>query len=245
LLAFFLSGELTHRYLGTPFEEPLRDSIQRLITILPNKVQISINELSSHYSVRTGAVAETAPETLLALQEAIQKQHPVDMVYFTAQRGQETQRVVYPYHLFNMHGEWHLIAFDLLRQGIRQFALTRIRTLNVLTKETFEVDPTFSPEHYFGESFQSEHGDAVVEVTLLFDAYQARYIRERTWHSSQEIEEQPDGGIIMRFKTGAIGEVQRWIMGYGGHVKVLAPESLAQSIASEFRAALKLYEKFY
>lgn len=242
LLAFFLSVELAHRYLGTGFERPLRDSIKRLTNMLPDKVQVSISELSSHYSLRAGAAAKTSPETLLALQEAIQNRHPVDMVYFTAQRGQETQRTIHPYHLFNMRGEWHLIAYDLFRQEIRQFALPRIRTLLVLKDEHFEVNSTFSAELYFGKSFQSEHGDTVVEVTLLFDVYQARYIRERTWHSSQQIEEQPDGGIIMRFNTGAIGEVQRWIMGYGGHVKVLAPESLAQSVASEFRAALKLYE---
>lgn len=243
LLAFFLSVELTHRYLGTPYEKPLRDSIDRLTTILPHKVQISINELSSHYSVRAGAVAETASKTLVALQEAIQNRYPIDMLYFTAQRGQETQRIVHPYHLFNMHGEWHLIAYDLLRQGIRQFALTRIRSLQVLTHETFEADPTFSPDHYFGESFQSEHGHNLIEVTLLFDAYQARYIRERTWHSSQVIEEQPDGSIIMRFTTGAIGEVQRWIMSYGSHVRVLAPESLAKSIIAEFRVSLEGYER--
>src|SRR5207248_3139430 len=88
-----------------------------------------------------------------------------------------------------------------------------------------------------------EHGEELVEVTLLFDAYQARYIRERTWHSSQQIEEQSDGSLIMRFITGAIGEVQRWIMSYGSHVCVLAPERLEQAITSEFRASLVVYEK--
>ncbi len=198
LLAFFLGVELAHRYLGTSFEKPLRDAIQHLTNMLPAKVQVSISELSSHYSVRSGATAQTAPETLLALQRAIQDRHPVDMVYFTAQRGQETQRVVYP---------------------------------------------AFSAEYYFGQSFQSEHGDDIVEVILLFDAYQARYIRERTWHASQQIEEQLDGTIIMRFKTGAIQEVQRWVMGYGSHVRVLAPESLAQSVITEFHKTLVWYEQ--
>jgi len=239
LLAFFLSVELAHRYLGTSFEKPLRDAIQHLTNMLPDKVQVSISELSSHYSVRSGATAQTAPETLLALQKAIQNRHPVDIVYFTAGRGVETQRVVYPYHLFNMKGEWYLIAYDLFRQGVRQFALPRIRSWQVLTNTSFEIDPSFSPEYYFGQSFQSEHGDTIVEVVLLFDTYQARYVRERIWHSSQKIEEQPDGTIIMRFKTGAIQEVQRWVMGYGSHVRVLAPESLAQSIISEFSTSLK------
>jgi predicted DNA-binding transcriptional regulator YafY len=242
LLAFFLSVELAHRYLGTPFEKPLRDSMQRLANILPDKVQISISELSSHYSVRTGATAETDPEILITLQKAIQHQHPVNMVYFTAQRGQETERIVHPYHLFNMHGEWYLIAFDRFRQGVRQFALPRIRTLHIVAVETFEIDSTFSPEYYFGKSFQSEHGDNIVEVTLLFDAYQARYIRERAYHPSQQLEEQSNGSVIMRFNTGAIGEVQRWIMGYGSHVRVLSPGSLAQSIVSEFRTGLQQYD---
>jgi len=243
LLAFFLGVELAHRYLGTSFEKPLRDAIQHLTNMLPAKVQVSISELSSHYSVRSGATAQTAPETLLALQKAIQDRHPVDMVYFTAQRGQETQRVVYPYHLFNMHGEWYLIAYDSFRQGVRQFALPRIRSSPVLTNKSFEIDPAFSAEYYFGQSFQSEHGDDIVEVILLFDAYQARYIRERTWHASQQIEEQLDGTIIMRFKTGAIQEVQRWVMGYGSHVRVLAPESLAQSVITEFHKTLVWYEQ--
>ncbi|MFL5586072.1 MAG: helix-turn-helix transcriptional regulator [Ktedonobacteraceae bacterium] len=242
LLAFFLSVELAHRYLGTSFETPLRDAIRHLIDVLPDSVQVSIDELASHYTVRVGAAAKTSPETLLALQEAIHNHNPVDILYFTAGRGEETQRIVYPYHLLNMHGEWHLIAYDLLRQGIRQFALPRIRTWHVLAKEHFEVDPAFSVEGYFGKSFQAEHGDNTVEVVLLFDGYQARYIRERTWHPSQQIEEQPDGSLIMHFTTGAISEVQRWVMGYGSHVKVLAPTNLAESIISEFQAGLKLYE---
>ncbi len=243
LLGFFLSVELTHRYLGTPFEKPLRDSIQRLTSILPDKVQISISELSSHFSVRAGATSKTPPETLVALQQAIQNRHPVDMAYFTARRGEETQRTVNPYHLFNMKGEWYLIAFDLLRQEIRQFALPRIRRWRILAEEHFEIDPQFSSDDYFRKSFQSEHGDTIVEVILLFDPYQARYIRERPYHESQTIEEQPDGSIVMRFSTGAIGEVQLWIMGYGSHVFVLAPENLEQAIISEFRASLEGYEK--
>lgn len=238
LLGFFLSVELTHRYLGTPFEKPLRDSIQRLTSILPDKVQISIDELSSHFSVRAGAASKTPPETLVALQQAIQNRYPVDIIYFTAGRGAETQRVIYPYHLFNMNGEWYLIAYDLLRQGIRQFALPRIRSWDILTDEYFEIDPTFSIEDYFDQSFQSEHGDNIVEVVLLFDSYQARYIRERPYHKSQTIEEQPDGSIVLRFVTGAIGEVQRWVMSYGSHVQILAPESLSQAIISEFRGSL-------
>ena len=242
LLALFLSVELTERYLGTSFEQPLRNAIQQIIELLPQNIQVSMSELAHHYSIRPGASAKTSPETLLALQEAIQNRHPVDMVYFTASRGEDNQRIVHPYHLLNVRGEWNLIAYDLLRQSIRQFALPRIRTLHILTDEHFEFDRTFSPEDYFRESFQAEHGDQIVEVVLHFDAYQARYMRERTLHPSQETKDEDDGSMLMRFKTGALAEVQRQILSYGKHVKVLEPESLAAAVVDELHAALQLYE---
>lgn len=243
LLALLLSVELAERYLGTSFEQPLRDAIQRMSEILPKHVQISMSELAHHYSIRPAASTKTPTETLLAFQQAIQNRHPVDMVYFTASSGQENQRVVCPYHLMNIQGDWQLIAYDLLRLNIRQFALSRVRSWRILADEHFEDNSAFSPETYFLESFQAEHGNQIVEVILLFDVCQARYIRERTLHPSQEIiEARPDGSLLVRFKTGALAEVQRLILQYGRHVKVLEPVSLAVAVAEELRAALQHYE---
>lgn len=241
LLALFLSVELAERYLGTSFEQPLRQAIQQISELLPDDVQVSMSELAHHYSIRPGANAKTPPETLLDLQRAIQHRYPVDMVYFTASRGEENRRVVHPYHLINMRGEWYLIAYDLLRENVRQFALPRIRRWQLLTEEHFEVDERFSPENYFRASFQAEHGEEIVEVVLFFDAYQARYIRERTLHASQRIEDQADG-IIVRFHTGALAEVQRQVLSYGRHVKVLAPAHLAMAVASEVQAIAQFYQ---
>ena len=144
-----------------------------------------------------------------------------------------------------MRGEWYLVAYDLLRQKILQFALPRIRTWRILTEEHFEPQSTFSPEEYFRQSFQAEHGDQIVEVVLLFDPYQARYMRERTWHTSQQIEDMSDGSIVMRFKTGALAEVQRQIMSYGSHVKVLEPTDLAIAITDELYRTLKTLRKSF
>src|SRR6266851_4571586 len=79
-------------YLGTSFENPLRNAIQRITSTLTDEVQLSVSELISHYSVRTGASAKTSMDLLLAMQRAIQHRHPVEVVYFTASRGQETRR---------------------------------------------------------------------------------------------------------------------------------------------------------
>ena len=245
LLALFLSVELTERYLGTRFEQPLREAIQHIAEMLPHDVQVSMSALAQHYSIRSVATATTAPETLMELQKAMQYRYPVDMTYFTASRGEETQRTIHPYHLINIRGEWYVIAYDLFRQGIRQFSLPRIRTLSLLTEERFTVNENFSPEGYFRESFQAEHGEDVVDVVLLFDAYQARYIRERTLHVSQSIVDNADGSIVVHFTTGALSEVQRQVLSYGQHVKVLAPLKLINAIIEEAQAITRLYETLF
>lgn len=96
LLALFLSVELTQRYLGTSFEQPLRDAIQQIIEMLPDDVQVSMSELAHQFSIRSGASAQTPSETLVALQQAIQSRHPVDMMYFTAGRGKSTYHTSSP-----------------------------------------------------------------------------------------------------------------------------------------------------
>ena len=70
-----------------------------------------------------------------------------------------------------------------------------------------------------------------------------RWIRERQWHPSQQIEKLPSGGLILRLRVGGVDEVKRWIMGYGIHAEVLEPESLRAQFKNEAEKMRKIYEK--
>jgi predicted DNA-binding transcriptional regulator YafY len=94
-----------------------------------------------------------------------------------------------------------------------------------------------------GRAFQAERGGEVMQVALRFDAQQARYMRERRWHETQQVEELPEGGLILRFQTGGLDEVKRWVMQYGGHVEVLEPESLRKAVLREMVEMIKMYNK--
>ena len=83
------------------------------------------------------------------------------------------------------------------------------------------------------QAFQLELGEEPVDVAIRFDAFHAHYIRERQWHPTQEIDEQPDGCLILRFRVGGMSEVKRWVMAYGSHAQVLAPQSLREDAADE------------
>jgi predicted DNA-binding transcriptional regulator YafY len=233
ILAFFLSVELARRYLGTSFEEPLRNAVAKLAQSLPDQVQLDFSQLMQHYTFQPGATASADPLLLTALHEAIHECWRVEMVYYTASRGERNRRVIEPHHLYNVRGEWQVIAFDHLRQQFRNFAAGRIEEWRLLKDERFSRNPDFSPERYLAHGFLAERGEQPMEVVIWFDEYQARYIRERQTHATQQIEEHDDGSLTLRFQTAALNEVRRWAMSFGSHVEVLAPAGLRAEIAAE------------
>lgn len=243
LMAFFLSVELTRRYLGTAFEAPLRQAVERLASRLPLELQVDLGQLAQHYTFQPGATAGADPSLLAALFQCVRDCRPLEMTYYTASRGERSRRVVEPYHLYNVRGDWQVIAFDHLRRQFRNFAVSNIEEWQVRAGERFARDADFSPASYLAQGFLAEHGDIQRDVAIWFDEYQARYIRRREWHPTQEVEEHEGGALTLRFRTGALGEVRRWVLSMGRHARVIEPPELVSEVAEDLRAAASLYQR--
>jgi predicted DNA-binding transcriptional regulator YafY len=241
-LTFLLSTQLVGNYLGSDYKATIQKAIDSLANVLPNKLQVDLNALVQHYSFVAGATTATQPRLLSDLTVAIRDRHPVEVEYYTASRDMTRERVLFPYGLRNVRGDWHLVAFDDFREEVRVFSLTRIQRWRIQYGVTFPNPDDFSLEDYMAQAFLSERGGTPVEVVIQFDAYQARYIRERRWHLTQQpLEDLPDGGIILRFTTGAMEEVQRWVLQFGSHAVVLAPTDLRRSIVEEITVLSQKY----
>jgi len=240
LLAFFLSVEVAKRYLGTALEETLRSAVEKLSKNVKGAITVDLETLRSHYSFSAPTLLVANEQALFALHRAIADSKRVWMRYYTASRDEHTERVVHPYHLSNVRGDWYLIAYDELRQGIRNFAVSRIQEWNVLS-QTFKRDSAFSVSKYMNSGFQAEYGGEVVEVKIQFSQQSARYIREKRWHDTQEIHNLEDGGVILSFKTSGLGEVKRWVMQYGHGAEVIEPSELRNEIRNEIHSMLAQY----
>ena len=83
----------------------------------------------------------------------------------------------------------------------------------------------------------------VVEVE--FDAAQARYARERTFHPTQQRQELPDGGLRLNFETteAALEQVARWLMQYGPQARALRPAALCEMMRQKLTSAAALYDR--
>ena len=64
-----------------------------------------------------------------------------------------------------------------------------------------------------------------MEVELLFagHTYLKRYLRERTWHPSQQFEDLDDGRLRLTFTVTSMVEVEPWIRSFGADVEAVRP----------------------
>ena len=184
LLAFFLSVEIAKRYLGTGLEKTLRSTVEKLSKNVKGSITVDLDTLHSHYSFSAPTLLAANEQALLDLHHAVAGSKRVWMRYYTASRDEHTERIVHPYHLSNIRGDWYLIAYDELRKEIRNFSVGRIEEWKLLTGK-FKRDPEFSIAKYMGTAFQAERGGESVDVVIRFAPRAARYVREKHWHDSQ------------------------------------------------------------
>jgi len=240
LMAFFLSLEIARRYIGTDLESPLRSAVDKIAKAVKGPVSVEINELRSHYTFSEFNTISVDAQMLIDLHQAILNRKQVWMRYYSANRGVVSERVVYPYHLHNFQGDWFLVAFDTFRGDFRLFLVGRIQEMKLL-KEKFVWDENFSAEDWIGCGFQLHAGGESEDVAIWFSPNKAQFIRERKWHPSQTIEEQPDGSLILHLKTGGLVEVRNWVLQFADEAEVLTPDKLRQDVAKEIR---KLSERY-
>lgn len=241
LLAFFLSMEISKRFIGSNLEPALRSAVEKISKGVKGPVSVDLETLQSHYTFSGPTLISTNEKVLLDIHHAIANHYSLWMRYFTAGRGEFTERKVMPYHMHNFQGDWFLIGFDTLRNDFRIFLVGRIEKWKVLP-EKFEPDASFSAAEWMGRAFQVYGGGEVEDVSVWFTPQKAQFIRERNWHASQTIEEKPDGSLILHLKTSGLVEVKNWVMQFGSGAQILQPETLRQEFIDEIRSMTKLYE---
>jgi predicted DNA-binding transcriptional regulator YafY len=240
VLAILLAEQVTRQYLGTPLERPLRDAIEKISRYLPQEVQVELGDLAAAFHFSGGTGLEPPLGVMMEVQRALRQRCLLKIRYYTASRDEISERVIEPHFLNNVRGDWLLVAWDRDRADDRVFMVARIRECRLLS-ERFELRAELRPESYATSMFLTEHDWKPEEVLLRFDAYQARWIRERTWHPTQELEDLPGGGLLLRLRVSIGGDLERWILGYGSHVEVMEPLRLRERVAEELAQGAARY----
>lgn len=152
------------------------------------------------------------------------------------------ERVVWPLFLEpNATGHsCYLLAWDPKPGSVRSYKLGRISAVRVLD-ERFDPPLGFSVNRHLAHAWGIWTSEQPVDVVLRFDASAARRVRETVWHTSQRLEELPDGGARLRLLVAEPTEIRHWVLGWGRACVVEAPASLRAELAAEAAAMAERY----
>jgi len=226
------------QYRGTSFEKPLLSAIKKMEQSLPDTISLNLSDIEQTISFRTRAEQILNLEIFDSLAKATAHRRQIEMTYRKPGKRETETRVVDPYHLANINGEWYLFAYDHGRKDIRTFVPVRIQSVKP-TGKTFERPEKFSLEKRLRDSFGVHSGEGEFEVVIQFNDRVADLIREKKWHESQQLRELKGGGAELKLKLSSLVEIERWVLGWGGDAKVLKPRELADAVRQAAERILK------
>ena len=229
LFALLVAEKALQQYRGTNFEKPLVSAFKKMASSLPDTVSLNLADWEQTISFRTSAEPILNLEIFDALAKATAQRRQLKLAYRKPGRIATEERLVDPYHLANINGEWFLFAFDHLRKDIRTFVPARIKTAEP-TGHTFVRPQKFSLEKRLRDSFGVHAGQGEFEVVLQFSEFVADYIREKRWHPSQQLRELKDGRLELRLKLSGLEEIKRWVLSWAGDAVAVAPPELAEMV---------------
>ena len=239
VLAVLIARRLLSRTAGGFISEAFRDFGRRLRDAAA-VLGMDTAQLEEAFSASWHGYSPAAAETFGKLAKALIERRVIEIEYYSPGSSAHTRRQVEPHHLQHYMASWVLIAWCRLRRGWRKFYLSRIGRLE-LTAERFERRPRKEWEHQLEESFDIFQGSSTIPVTLRFNEFRSRWVREQLWHPAQQLSETEDGGIEITFPVADFREVKMMILQFGADVRVVSPAELREEIAAEAERMRGMY----
>ena len=240
IAALFVAQKALAQYQGTPFERPLRSAFRKITDGLKERVSFSWSDLENVISFHSAGASVADLELFEIVSNAVLRSVEIHFDYRKLKSNRYERRRVNPFHIASLENQWYLFGEDLDRQQLRTFALPRMRNARA-TSTRFRRPADFSISKVLRGSFGVFAGGKKHRITLKFDAFAARLVSERSWHESQRIKSAADGSIALQMELGGLEEIERWILSWGSHVRVLEPMELEERVRDQARAVAALY----
>lgn len=238
LFALLIAEKALQQYRGTSFEKPLISAIRKIERALPETMSVSLQEVDQTISFRTSTEVALDLPIFAELARATSKRQRLELLYRKPGHKEAEKRMVDPYHLANINGEWYLFGYDHLRKDIRTFVPARIKSVRK-TGQTFPRPESFSLDERLHGSFTVHSPEGLFDVKLRFSSRVADYVLERKWHDSQTVIQVADGELEVRMRLSSLKEVERWVLSWGGEATVLSPPELAAAVREAAQKILR------
>ena len=210
---------------------------EKIRTVLPDSIRHYIDTVSERIVLDPYWLHKTpAHEYWVEISESISDRRTLWIEYYVRTRKELTSRQVDPLGLVFYTDHWNLIAFDHLRQGIRQFVLDYIQDLQVLARQFVPPEGFVLQEHLWRRG--ASPSGALVKVCFPASIYPAA----RCSIPARLVEEhEEDEFVTIAFRFENMAYLAQYFLRFGQEVRVLAPVELQQRVRA---LALSVAEQY-
>ena len=240
-----LQALLTARHiLGNVQPGLLEDELQGVqerINQLLDQQGLNFSAQPERVHIRKDAGRPVPSDLFEDVLEALFKRNRVEIEYHGRRRDESNRREVSPQRLTSYRDRWYLDAWCHQAEGLRSFALERIRAMEVLDDLAVEVAIS-EIQAELDQAFGIFSGPAEHKAQLVFTAEAARWASEEQWHRDQTGQWLGDGSYLLTFPYGQSRELVMEILRYGSDVEVQGPPALRQQVAEVLQAGAARYQ---
>lgn len=236
-----ISLVIARRLSVTIPDERRKQQLNSFFENLAAYFDLDLPGIGKKISLKNVRYSRVAPGVFDAVLKGLNRGKKLDIAYRSVYTKESSQRIINPLHLVLYMGSWHIIAYCEMRKGVRDFALSRIRTIEILEDD---IDAHLKSLDIKGE-IDSAHGiffeGKKEKVVLRFNEKISDYVREQVWFPGQTLTEETNGEVTLSFFVTAFPEVVREVLSFGADVEVLEPPALREIIKDHIKKLSQEY----
>ena len=216
------------------------ESLQRRINALLRQKGVDAGDAASRIHIQPVAGRSVPAHLFQDVLGALAQRQRLEIEYHGRRRDEISQRIISPQRLTQYRNSWYLDAWCHTAEGLRSFALERIRALKRTPEPAREI-PEREMAAHFDHSYGIFSGPADHRADLRFSPEMSRWISEEAWHPDQNGHFEKDGSWRLQVPFSHARELIMDILRYGSDVEVLGPSALRKTVSEIIQAMSEHY----
>ncbi|MDD5167708.1 MAG: WYL domain-containing protein [Syntrophales bacterium] len=243
LVSLLVSARLAAAVPDDGMKASLRNFLNSLLRLHSVSNDISLEAIGPKVSVKNIEYCRTDERIFHRILDALLRARPLQIAYYSPHNDEATTRDILPLHLLHYMGTWHIIAHCAMKDGLRDFVLSRIKSVVPSPRALAARETAPSIKEFIRKNFGIMTGGDACDVCLRFSAHVSPWLAEQVWHPAQQMRWEDGKTLCLTFPVADFREVKREILKYGAEVEVVAPEGLREEVKIEIEKMRGNYEK--
>ena len=216
--------------------KPLKTRIEKILA----SAQPGNGEIAKRVRILRIAGRNTSSEHFQTVAGAVLQRKRLAIRYHSRSKDAETRREISPQRLTHYRDNWYLDAWCHQRNGLRSFAVDRLREAKALVKTARDIAEKELDAH-FASSYGIFAGKPSHTAVLRFTPERARWVAEEQWHPQQQGRILDDGGYELHIPYADPRELVMDVLKHGEEVEVIEPLELRCAVLEHLHQAVEKY----